>query len=119
MLLKRQAFAVFSGELDQYHLYLPLIQGKKARPSPKPPPLTDRPRLETRGAHSMCWQNGPTLDERAAGAIVEGLWQIGNFVLKISYYNAVQRRQWHPTLVLLPGKSHGRRSLVGCSPWGH
>ena len=28
------------------------------------------------------------------------------------------RRQWHPTLVLLPGKSHGRRSLVGCSPWG-
>ncbi|XP_071609571.1 protein DOP1B isoform X4 [Heliangelus exortis] len=26
MLLKRQAFAVFSGEIDQYHLYLPLIQ---------------------------------------------------------------------------------------------
>ena len=29
------------------------------------------------------------------------------------------RRRWHPTPVLLPGKSHGRRSLVGCSPWGH
>ena len=28
------------------------------------------------------------------------------------------RRQWHPTPVLLPGDSHGRRSLVGCSPWG-
>ena len=28
------------------------------------------------------------------------------------------RRQRHPTPVLLPGKSHGRRSLVGCSPWG-
>ena len=28
------------------------------------------------------------------------------------------RRKWHPTPVLLPGKSHGRRSLVGCSPWG-
>ena len=27
-------------------------------------------------------------------------------------------RQWHPTPVLLPGKSHGRRGLVGCSPWG-
>ena len=26
--------------------------------------------------------------------------------------------QWHPTPVFLPGKSHGRRSLVGCSPWG-
>ena len=29
------------------------------------------------------------------------------------------RRQWHPTPVLLPEKSHGRRSLKGCSPWGH
>ena len=26
--------------------------------------------------------------------------------------------QWHPTPVLLPGKSFGQRSLVGCSPWG-
>ena len=30
----------------------------------------------------------------------------------------LRRRQWHPTPVLLPGKSHGRRSLEGCSPWG-
>ena len=29
-----------------------------------------------------------------------------------------QRRQWHATPVLLPEKSHGWRSLVGCSPWG-
>ena len=29
-----------------------------------------------------------------------------------------RRRQWHPTPVLLPGKSHGWRSLMGCSPWG-
>ena len=29
-----------------------------------------------------------------------------------------RRRQWHPTSVLLPGKPHGQRSLVGCSPWG-
>ena len=28
------------------------------------------------------------------------------------------RRQWHPTPVLLPGKSHGQRNLVGCNPWG-
>ena len=27
------------------------------------------------------------------------------------------RRKWQPTPVLLPGKSHGRRSLVGYSPW--
>ena len=30
----------------------------------------------------------------------------------------LQRKQWHPTPVLLPGKSHGWRSLVGYSPWG-
>ena len=30
----------------------------------------------------------------------------------------IRRRQWHPTPVLLPGKSHGWRGLVGCSPWG-
>ena len=29
-----------------------------------------------------------------------------------------RRRQWHPTPVLLPGKSHGWMSLVGCSLWG-
>ena len=28
-------------------------------------------------------------------------------------------RKWQPTLVFLPGKFHGQRSLVGCSPWGH
>ena len=29
------------------------------------------------------------------------------------------RRHWQPTPVLLPGESHGRRNLVGYSPWGH
>ena len=32
--------------------------------------------------------------------------------------SCTQRRRWHPTPVLLPGKSHGQRSLVGCSPRG-
>ena len=36
----------------------------------------------------------------------------------VGFYPPMGRRQWHPTPVLLPGKSHGRRSLVGCSPWG-
>ena len=31
---------------------------------------------------------------------------------------SLQRGRWHPTPVLLPGKSHGWRSLVGWSPWG-
>ena len=29
-----------------------------------------------------------------------------------------QRREWQPTPVFLPGESHGRRGLAGCSPWG-
>ena len=33
---------------------------------------------------------------------------------KVSYW----RRKWHPTLVFLPGKSHGQRSMTGYSPWG-
>ena len=32
--------------------------------------------------------------------------------------SAASGRQRHPTPVPLPGQSHGRRSLVGCSPWG-
>ena len=34
------------------------------------------------------------------------------------FSNVGRRMQWHPAPVLLPGKSHGWRSLVGCSPWG-
>ena len=29
------------------------------------------------------------------------------------------RRAWQPTPIFLPGKTHGQRSLAGCSPWGH
>jgi len=29
------------------------------------------------------------------------------------------RREWQPTPQFLPGESHGQRSLVSCSPWGH
>ena len=46
----------------------------------------------------------------------------GNCRVKVpflSHHNKdTWRRQWHPTPVLLPGRSHGWRSLVGCSPWG-
>ena len=34
----------------------------------------------------------------------------------ISFKCSIKTRQWHPTPVLLPGESHGRRSLVSCSP---
>ena len=32
--------------------------------------------------------------------------------------SSLYRRQWHPTTVLLPEKSHESSSLKGCSPWG-
>ena len=41
--------------------------------------------------------------------------EVGESRIMVWYW----RRQWHPTPVLLPGKSHGWRSLVGCSPWCH
>ena len=42
----------------------------------------------------------------------------GWFPLGLTIYILFQRRRWQPTPVLLPGKSHGRRSLLGYSPWG-
>ena len=41
---------------------------------------------------------------------------LGILIYRISFI--YRRRQWHPTPVLLPGKSHWRWSLVGCSAWG-
>ena len=41
--------------------------------------------------------------------------------LKVKFilnYMQLRRRKWHPTAVLLPGKSHGWRRVVGYSPWG-
>ena len=40
------------------------------------------------------------------------------YEVKWALESITRRRQWQPTPVLLPGKSYGWRSLVGCSPWG-
>ena len=66
-----------------------------------------------------CWDKG----ER-----IEQLWGRGPCSSSRNIFNAelylwaplqeLRRRQWQPIPVLLPGKSHGWRSLVGCSPWG-
>ena len=45
-------------------------------------------------------------------------YHLSKFHIYALVYCIGQRRQWHPTPVLLPGKSHRRRSLVGYSPWG-
>ena len=35
----------------------------------------------------------------------------------MTHLDSIWRRQWHPTPILSPGKSHRWRSLLGCSPW--
>ena len=45
-------------------------------------------------------------------------FNLGYAVLLADPSQVIWRTQWHPTPVLLPGKSHGQRSLVGCGPWG-
>ena len=42
-------------------------------------------------------------------------WTFIGKVMSLLFNMLSRRRQWHPTPVLLPGKSHERRSLVGCS----
>ena len=55
-------------------------------------------------------KNSPGMQETACNA--------GDMGLNPGSGRFPQRRKWHPTPVLLPGKSHGRRSVVGYSPWG-
>ena len=48
---------------------------------------------------------------------IQEMWQepqVDPWVRKIPW-----SRKWQPNPVLLPGKSHGQRSLVGCCPWGY
>ena len=45
-------------------------------------------------------------------------WAQGDSYRFLGPSAVLRRRQWQPTPVPLPGKSHGQRSLVGGSPWG-
>ena len=71
----------------------------------------------------FCQQSGKTelslLDSVSfTGHIAEMSIEMSRALKLVDFYltrASFWRRQWHPTPVLLPGKSHGRRSLVGCS----
>ena len=73
-------------------------------PCPPPGDLTNpgiKPRSPTLQVHSLLSEPPGKPENMGVGSL------------------SLRRRQWHPTPVLLPGKSHGWRSRVGCSPWGH
>ena len=55
---------------------------------------------------------------QAASPRLLSLLTLSSSLLFASPAHSQRRRQWHPTPVLLTGKFHGRRSLVGCSPRG-
>ena len=63
---------------------------------------------------SPCWLAGSRFISSGCPNSSNSVHSINNWYLYTHW-----RRQWHPTPVFLPGKSHGRRSLVDCSPWGH
>ena len=64
--------------------------------------------------YKMIWCSYQSLYISCSFPLVQ--WSI---IILDKYSKVMRRRQWYPTPVLLPGKSHGRRSLVGYSPWGH
>ena len=65
---------------------------------------------------SSCLEN--PMDGGAWWAAVHGVaksWiRLSDFTFTFMHW----RRKWQPTPVFMPGESQGRRSLVGCSPWG-
>ena len=64
------------------------------------------------GKYSVFWGFPGGLDSKASACNAGGPG-FHSWVGQIPW-----RRKWQSIPALLPGKSHGRRSLVGCSPWG-
>ena len=62
--------------------------------------------------YKMIWCSYQSLYISCSFPLVQ--WSV---IILDKYSKVMWRRQWYPTPVFLPGKSRGRRSLVGCSPW--
>ena len=60
---------------------------------------------------TVTWKMVPMI--QASGVKVSSCWNICGMVVI-----PLQRRQWQPTPIFLPGESQGRGSLVGCHLWG-
>ena len=67
--------------------------------------------------HSICQQFGKLSGGHRIGK-VQFSFQSQRKAIPKNAQTIAQSHSSHPTPVLLPGKSHGQRSLVGSSPWG-
>ena len=112
-------------------LTFPLLDVEWPNPSPRcfchPCPLSETTLVAFRGQHRKYIWGSERLDEVVSIQLLLGTEgrspkqikaQRGGAVSVFQDLQTIWRRQWQPTPVLLPGKSHGQRSLVGCSPWG-
>ena len=70
-------------------------------------------------AWKIPWMEEPGRLQSLGSQRVRHNFTFTSLLTDICIYTHIWRRQWQPTPVLLPRKSHRRRSLVGYSPWGH
>ena len=73
--------------------------------------------LRRKGSHSFLFKMATRWKRGREVSIMRLAFKRQHSLIIGLYQEFAWRRQWHPTPVLLPGKSHARRSLVGCSPW--
>ena len=93
--------------------------GTRASPPSRaslPPPAPSRPSRLPLPAVAECWGELPTSHGRflLAGRLTHGSAHVSMLLSQFVPPSHLWRRQWHPTPVLLPEKSHGWRD---CSPW--
>ena len=61
------------------------------------------------------WRNDPDNEDQHQRQVMIFFFMWTIFIVFIEFV----RREGQPTPIFLPGESHGQRSLVGFSPWGH
>ena len=64
------------------------------------------------------WNQAPHKGQQAPGQNIPRKFSSKTRTYSWASINRLPKGWWHPTPVLLPGKPHGQRGLVGCSPWG-
>ena len=77
-----------------------------------------RIKIARRNINNLRYADDTTLMAESEEELKSICLQYGRPEFDLWVRNIPWRRKWQPTPVFLPGKFHGWRSLVGCSPWG-